>query len=118
MEVLIVRYHPIQEDLILDAIVNSGHQVTLAHSSQDALKQLRQKTFDLAILDTSSNDISSFKIIEQIKNTGIEPLFIVMTDSHSLEMEHKARQAGIACYMIKPTDIDNLTSIINHISNK
>jgi CheY-like chemotaxis protein/signal transduction histidine kinase/CHASE3 domain sensor protein len=66
--VLIIEDQELQSRMVKEQLIQKGIEVVQAFNGQEALDQLKEKTFDCIILDLTLPDISGFDLLDQIKS--------------------------------------------------
>jgi DNA-binding response OmpR family regulator len=95
-----------------------GHNAVIAGSGEAALKIIRNEIFDLILLDIFLPDTVAYDLIPHIKEQWSGIKIITMTGYSDMEVEKKVRSQGISYYMVKPINLDELKSIIQHMRQK
>jgi len=90
--------------------------IETANSAEDALIKVRQKKFDLVLLNISSKAFDGCKLIQQFKSICPDIKIVTMTDRNSRDLELKIRKQGVLFYMIKPFNKKVLKDIVDYIS--
>lgn len=89
-----------------------GFDVALAHSGTEAIKTLRAREFDVAILDLKMEDMDGIEVLKIFTKMDSEMPVIMLTGHGS---EQSARE-GIACgafdYLTKPYELEDLLAKI------
>lgn len=65
-KVLVIEDDPIQADSLLRLITDRKVEVVIAHTAQDALKMLGERTFDVMIMDLTLPDFSGLELLEKL----------------------------------------------------
>ena len=118
MDVLVVEDDAAEISNLKQRIREWGHRVENADSCKDALEKVRQKRFDLILLDIFLPDGKGHHLIPQFKEQWPKVGIITMTGYNSRELEMSVREQGILYYMIKPFETKWLQSLLDHISQK
>jgi DNA-binding response OmpR family regulator len=86
-----------------------GIEAQWVTSAEDALKVVRERNYDLAILDVKLPKISGLKLKTKMEELAPGMKFIFLT-GHGSEDDFKAgaAEAGAANYLVKPVNIDAL----------
>lgn len=115
MHILIVDDEQLEREM-LDTIVRKwGHQTATASSCSETLRRILEETFDLILLDIFLPDGFGYEIIPRIRDLHPHMHIVAMTGSNSRELESQVRQSGsINFYMIKPFELKELKSVIDH----
>jgi CheY-like chemotaxis protein len=103
---------------LVGLIQNWGHKTEKSESGYDAIKKVREKIFDLVLLDTSLNDITAQELIVKLKELRPDIKIVTMTESNGAELEKDIRTLGIIYYMSKPVSKKVLKDILDHTSAK
>ena len=118
MEVLVAEDDTAGVSDLTQRIREWGHRVETAHTCKDALEKVKQKRFDLILLDMFLPDGKGYQLIPQFKKVCPDIGIIAMTGRNTRELERKVREQGIWYYMIKPFETEHLKSLLDHISQK
>lgn len=118
MNVLIVEDDIALSAVIADAVRNWGHTVEEAGTGKGALEKRGHCRFNLILLDIFLPDIKGHLLIPEIKKIWPHSNIISMTGYNSREIEKEVRKQGVIYYMIKPFDIGQLRSILDHMNTK
>lgn len=80
-----------------------GHSVTPATSGEEALKLLRDTSFDLAVLDLQlGGRVDGIRVLEAIKWRWPDTATIILTAHASLDSALAAIREGVDGYLLKP----------------
>ena len=118
MNILIVENNFAVASVLVELIERWGHNVEKVTSGKGALKRFTQNTFDLVLLDIFPPDMEGCELISQLKNLNPESGIVAMTSYNTRELERKVREQGILYYMIKPFEMKELQSLLDHVSQK
>lgn len=95
-----------------------GHISRVVSCYNDALKKINENSFDLIIMDMDLPKGDWCSTINGIREAAGDIHIITMTDNNSREIEQKAREQKVIYYIVKPFDIKEMRSIIDHVSKK
>ncbi len=118
MNILVVEDDIAEASVLTESIKRWGYSVETSATGKDALKKIRQKKFDLVLLDILLPDCKGHKLIPQFKQMWPEIGIVTMTGYNSRELELKIRQQRIVYYMIKPFSLKELKEVLDHNSKK
>ncbi len=118
MDLLIVDDEALQREMIANMVAGWGHTVTAAPDAEHALDLARRRRFDLFILDVFLPDLSSMELIPLIKALQPDACIITLTGASSREVERRLRETGIAYYMAKPFQRQELRTLLTHIDSR
>ncbi|MEJ2201010.1 MAG: sigma-54 dependent transcriptional regulator [Desulfuromonadaceae bacterium] len=94
------------------ALGKQGYSVDLASDGTEALALLRQKTFDLAILDIKMPGHSGLELLNRIRQEQPGMVVVIMTAESTMKNAVEAMKHGAYDYITKPFDLDALDAII------
>ncbi|MBW2332494.1 MAG: response regulator, partial [Deltaproteobacteria bacterium] len=90
-----------------------GHSAENADTCKDALDKVKQKRFDLILLDIFLPDGEGHRLIPQFKELLPDVGIVTMTGYNTRELEMEVRQQGILYYMIKPFETKSLKELLD-----
>ena len=105
---------------LLDNVFNAkGHDYVYVNNGQDGLKQIREKKFDVVLLDILMPDFSGKDVVNELAKNGDikkQPI-ILLTASTITEQEVDAmKQQGVHSCLRKPVGIDVLIATLDKLS--
>ena len=118
MDVLIVENDASVLSYIVGLIHRWGHNAEKSETGRDTIRKIKEKIFDLVLLDTSIHDMTAQDLIAKLKELRPDIKIITMTESNTGELEKEIRTLGIVHYMSKPVSEGVLKDILDHISMK
>ena len=118
MNILIAEDEFNTADAIQRLVENHGHQTTWACTGQEAQRRLEEDAYELLILSAQLRDADIMQLLPSLRQTHPDLPVVALTARNSLVLEQQVRQQGVICYLIKPLNIEELGSIISHVSNK
>jgi signal transduction histidine kinase len=89
-----------------------GYNVDVSMSGADALRRIRDTSFDLVLTDLRLDDVDGLSIVSEICRVQPETVSIILTGYASLESAIKALREGAYDYLIKPCDVDELRAVV------
>lgn len=90
-----------------------GHTTTVTYRGADALKILKQKEFDVVLLDIGLPDIDGYKVASSIRANFAELIVIAVSGYGQAEDIRKALEAGFSGHLTKPVSLDTLEKKIS-----
>lgn len=108
---------PLMGDLVQATLLEAGHAVGVLGDGEDALRALRRRKPDLAIVDMAMPQMSGSELITIVRRDPelYDVPILVLTARRSPEDEAIARQAGANGYLRKPFEPERLVSVVNQI---
>lgn len=102
-------------DLICDALSIGGFEVESSPDGLQGLKQIREKRFDLLILDVNMPKMDGFALLEKIRADGsTTPVIMLSARGQKVDINQGLR-LGADDYMTKPFGLEELSLRINAI---
>ncbi|MCH8019756.1 sigma-54-dependent Fis family transcriptional regulator [candidate division KSB1 bacterium] len=89
-----------------------GYETTTVNDGKEALKQIEEKTFHIALLDLVMPGLDGLQILSAIKKTGLSTTVIMISGKGNTEATVKAIKSGAYDYLDKPVDPNRLRTII------
>jgi CheY-like chemotaxis protein len=93
---------------VSDILTDVGYDVDTACDGESALQRVRNKHYDLALLDFKMPDMDGLRLYEQIKS--IQPnVAAIMITAHADNRDiRRAKDSGTWRVLRKPIDVDQL----------
>jgi DNA-binding NtrC family response regulator len=95
-------------NVLSNRLSKRGFDVGKANSGSEAFKILRQRTFDVAILDLKMADMDGIEVLKILKKMAPEMIVIMLTGHGSAEAAHEGIRQGAFDYLTKPCELDEL----------
>lgn len=96
-----------------------GYEVDWFAGPREALEAVRNKPYDVAILDVKIPKMSGLEMKKEMERLQPNLRFIFMTGHGSLEdFEAGSSEAGEEFYLVKPVNIEVLTEKIRQATRK
>lgn len=102
--ILIVEDEILINQLIHDGLTSAGHVCESALDGAQALEMLKEKKYDLIILDVMLPKITGFEVIKHIKDTPV----IFVTAKNRLDDRLTGLDLGAEDYIVKPFEMPEL----------
>lgn len=103
------------EPILLKGLVNTyewdrmGFQVVgAAQSGEQAIRIIREKQPDVVLTDIRMKQVTGLQVMEEIKKTGQECLFIVLSAYRDFSYAQQACELGAFAYLLKPIEDEKL----------
>ena len=109
------------EDIIkislTDDLQDYGHKVKAFGDPVEALEFIKENTVDIVITDMRMPKMDGIQLLSEIKKINPEIYVIVMTAYGSVKSAVEAMKLGAYDYLLKPFEIDELTLLLNKITD-
>jgi DNA-binding response OmpR family regulator len=118
MNVLVVENDASLGLFVKSLLESWGHRAEKCVTGKQALEIFRRGIFDLVLLEALLPDVSGDVLIRQFKEIWPDTMIVAMTENNTRELEVRIREQGILYYMIKPVEVENLRSLLEHLSTR
>ncbi len=119
MKILLLEDDVALSDILSDFLSDSGFNVTLCENGQNALENLIEKHFDLAILDINTPNLSGLEVLKElrIRYKNNIPIIIITAyqDINNLKQAFENRADD---YIRKPFDLEELSLRISKLNRE
>ncbi|MBW2569372.1 MAG: response regulator [Deltaproteobacteria bacterium] len=82
--------------------------ITDVASGNEAIELVKQKSFDVAVIDVKMPEIDGIETLKQVKQIQPTMEIVMLTGHASIESGMEAMKLGAYDYVMKPCDIDEL----------
>lgn len=89
-----------------------GYDITTAGSGEEALEKIKDKRFDVAIVDIYLPGISGLDLIKGIKEKNPDTVIIMMSAYATMDKKDEALEYGALYFFEKPFDIKEVKRIV------
>ena len=115
LEILLVEDQIFNQELVLALL--SDHEILVAENGQEAIDILKNRRFDLVLMDVQMPLMDGLEAISIIRDSQSDvldhDLYVVAMTAHASEKDRQAcLDAGMNAYLSKPFDPDALFSLI------
>ena len=93
-------------------LTNRGYQVTTVKNGEEAVAALKQKPFDVMVLDLKMPVMDGITTLERMKALNLLTEVLILTGHGSMDTAFQAIEMGAYDYVTKPCDIAELVSKI------
>ncbi|HXU07809.1 MAG TPA: sigma-54 dependent transcriptional regulator [Blastocatellia bacterium] len=119
MKILVVDDEDPVRELVKDAMVEQGYQVSCAKNGQEALDLATGIEFDLVFCDVVMNGMSGFEVLRSFRGTlRSQAEIVLMTGQASVDAAIEAVQRGANDYICKPFSIGVLQAIASAVEQR
>ena len=104
--------------LLETVLTASGHEFFSVTDGRDGIKLIKQKPYDVVLLDLAMPEFSGFDVLSSLKADGTieRQKIILLTASSITDQEiNDLLKTGVHSYIRKPLDIDVLVERIEQI---
>ncbi len=114
MRVLVADDNKVNQIIMRELLVSVGVEVTMAENGLVALEKLREKSFDMVLMDIQMPEMDGLTAAAQIRaDARYDGLpIIAVTANASPEHKQESREAGMNDHLTKPVDAEKLYSAL------
>jgi len=116
-KILLVEDEPNLRDALTYLLNKEEYQVDISTNGQDALDQLKSKTFDLVICDIKLPGKDGFELLQFRQTQNLDTDFIMITAYGSVESAINAIKLGAEEYLTKPFLNDDFLRVVKKVLN-
>jgi signal transduction histidine kinase len=101
---LVVDGDEVSRDLLARQLRRDGHEVAAASGADDALRLLRERSYDLALLDLMTPEVGDGRLLEQMKSNPAsrDVPAIIVSSLTELDSVVRCIEMGAEDYLAKP----------------
>jgi len=103
------------------ALSSDGHEYTPIDNGREGLQAIKEKKFDLVLLDLSMPEFSGMDVIDALVKEGImdKQKVVIFTASSATEKEYgPLLEKGAHSIIKKPLDVDELLETVKKIASE
>lgn len=93
-------------------LTGRGYQVTTVKNGEEAIATLKQKPFDVMVLDLKMPVMDGITTLQQMKALNVFTEVLILTGHGSMDTAFQAIEMGAYDYVTKPCEIAELVSKI------
>ncbi len=118
MGILIVEDEETQRVLLEGLLKKEGYAATGAGDGERALQLVRERTFEIVLLDYRLPGMDGLTVLKKLKELNPEIQVIMITAFGSIENAVTALKEGAFEYLTKPIDLDDLLFKIKKVEER
>ena len=120
LHILVAEDNATSQLIAKKTLEKAGHTVQIAGNGVEAIRMVKEGTFDLVLMDVEMPEMNGLEATQFIRKTeqesGQHIPIIAMTAYAMKEDRQRCLQAGMDAYLSKPVNPDELYSIIRGFS--
>lgn len=117
-EILVVDDEPFLLEGLFDVLEQEGYRVTTCSTVEEAKEISKRKEFKIALIDLKMPNSDGLTLTKDLKQHNPNLGVIVLTAYPSQETAIEALRIGLADYLVKPVNMDELIMAINRALGK
>lgn len=119
LDLLLAEDSVVNQKVAVGLLKKRGHRVTIANNGKEAVDALKQKPFDLVLMDVQMPEMDALQatkaIREMEKSTKTHTLIVAMTANAMKGDNEKCINAGMDAYLSKPIRAAELYKAIENV---
>ena len=118
MNIIIVEDDHKISQFVTSGLKQEGHQVDTAFDGRSGLDLLRQKQYDLLILDLMLPQLDGLSVLKILKQENISVPVLILSAKQSVDDKVEGLNMGADDYLVKPFSFSELNARINALSRR
>lgn len=110
--VCVVDDQALMRDSVTATLKGQDHQVFAFNSAQEALTQIRQRSFDVVLTDLRLPGMDGVELLREMRRLGLDVPVILMTAHASIETAVEAMKLGAFDYIQKPFNGEEIAILV------
>lgn len=118
IQVLVVDDDSLLRKLVTEQLAQSDFDASPAGTGREALDALRERDFDVVLLDVMMADQSGLDTLQEVRKLDDPPEVVMLTADTSLQTGIQAMRHGAYDYLTKPATLDEMEAVIRKADEK
>ncbi len=118
LHILLVEDHKQMARVAQRQLEKGGYEVTTVYTGELALKVVRQKQFELMVLDIGLPDVSGFDVLKKLRDESYNIPVLILSAQVEVDNRVKGLKLGADDYLIKPYDARELLARVESILHR
>jgi DNA-binding NtrC family response regulator len=118
IHVLVVDDDNLLRRLVVEQLSRTDFNAAPAAAGREALESLRERDYDVVLLDIMMPDLSGLDTLREIRKLDDPPEVIMLTADTSLATGIEAMRYGAYDYLTKPATLDEMEAVIRKADEK
>jgi two-component system, OmpR family, copper resistance phosphate regulon response regulator CusR len=102
LRILVIEDERKLADAIAEGLQGNGYETAVADSGETGIRQLRNSTFDLVLLDVMLPRQGGLETLREMRRSGFRTPVLVLTSRGSVDDRVRGLDAGADDYLVKP----------------
>ena len=111
--ILIIDDEPRIRDACMLVLSDKGFDVAAAPDGEEGLQMIKEKHYDIVLVDLMMPTISGFDVVSEVRNHHPDTVVIVITGYATLEHSIEAMKKGAFDFIPKPFTPDQLRAVVD-----
>jgi len=97
---------------------NLGNVLGIADNGWAALREIKELKPEIVLIDLLMPEIDGIEVIADLRKSGCESMFIMISQVDSKQMISRAYDEGIEFYISKPLNVTEVISVVKKVQEK
>lgn len=115
IRILVVDDEEIVRNSLVDWLCEDGYQAEAAENGFKALEMIREKSWDIAMVDLKMPKMDGLELMEKAKELSPDMQVIIITAYATVHTAVQAIKMGAYDYLIKPCDPEEISVLIKRL---
>jgi DNA-binding NtrC family response regulator len=111
--ILVIDDEPLIRKMLAEFFSSQGFEIVGVEDGKAGIDLLKQRKFDLLLVDLSMPGIGGIDVLREVKDLDIRIPSIVLTGFGSIQSAVEAVRLGAYDYLTKPFNLDELMISVN-----
>ena len=116
MKLLLIEDHVPVADVLTEVFTDIGHQVSVAHTGEEGLRELVDNCPDAVLLDVTLPGMDGVTVLRAIRAHDQQLPVIVLSGNVSPEQIEQLSSLGVHDVIHKPDTLSHLTEVLARLS--
>ena len=113
LQLLLAEDNPFNQAVATAILGKLGYQFDIAENGEQVLEKLKEKTYDVILMDVQMPEMDGLEATRIIRETlTIQPVIVAMTANAMQEDKEECLRAGMNDYLSKPINLEELILLL------
>ncbi|MFE4107977.1 histidine kinase N-terminal 7TM domain-containing protein [Almyronema epifaneia] len=116
LQILVADDSAVNRKVVLHLLQRLGHTAEVVCNGREALDAVRNRHYDLALLDLRMPELSGLEVAQAIAaefTTQPKPMLVALTGATDAATRDRCYQAGMDAFLSKPCSLDALSALLS-----
>lgn len=118
MRILVVEDDKSNAEYVRDGLVESGHNVDVAHDGMEGMYLATEQKYDALVVDRMLPKLDGLALIQALRSSGNKTPVLVLSSLAKVEERVKGLRAGGDDYLVKPFAFSELLARIETLTRR
>jgi len=118
LNILVVEDGKSQREMLRDFLRKEGHTVDEAENGELAVRRVRERQYDLILLDYRMPGMDGMQVLRAVKGMNPEIDVVIVTAEGTIDMAVEAMKAGALDYITKPIEFEELLLLVKRVAER